>query len=125
MSPGRITRTNLKLYMIAGRNEFDMTDQPRRSAFRWWRLVHFSVRGLIVLVLVVACWMGWIVQSARIQREAVKGIEKAGGVVAYDRHWGMGHRVWNGRPAWLVCLVECLGSDYFCNSVYVGFIVEH
>jgi internalin A len=37
------------------------------------------VRGLILLVLVVGVWLGWIIRSARIQREAVAAIQRAGG----------------------------------------------
>jgi hypothetical protein len=45
--------------------------------------LRFSVRGLIVLVLLVGGWLGWIVRNARIQREAVAAIERAGRHVAY------------------------------------------
>ncbi len=39
-------------------------------ASRPWRsYVRFSLRGLIVLVLVIAAGMGWIVRQARLQRE--------------------------------------------------------
>ncbi len=55
--------------------------RPRR------RFLRFSVRGLIVLVLVIGAWLGWMVRSARIQREAVAAIENAGGEVLYDREW--------------------------------------
>ena len=37
----------------------------------WRRYLRFSLRGLIVLVLVIGVWVGCIVRSARIQREAV------------------------------------------------------
>ena len=79
----------------------------------WRRFLRFSVRGMIVLVLVVGGWLGWIVRSARIQREAVAAIEKAGGEVEY----GSGstktptlktHELW--APKWAV---DALGVDYF------------
>ena len=50
----------------------------------WRRFLRFSVRGLIVLVLVVGAWGGWIVRGARVEREAVTVIEKAGGKVRPD-----------------------------------------
>ena len=53
----------------------------------WRRYLRFSVRGLIVLVLVIGGWLGWIVRSARIQRDAVAAIQNAGGVVMYDWEW--------------------------------------
>ncbi len=53
----------------------------------WRRYLRFSVRSLIVLVLVIGCWLGWLVRSARIQREAVAEIRAAGGEVWYDWEW--------------------------------------
>ena len=44
----------------------------------WRKCLRFSVRGLIVVVLLVGGWFGWEVRSARIQREAVAAITKAG-----------------------------------------------
>jgi hypothetical protein len=46
--------------------------------------LRFSVRGLIVLVLVVGGWLGWTVRSSRIQRDAVAAIRKADRSVSYD-----------------------------------------
>ncbi len=71
----------------------------------WRRLVRFSVRGLSVVVLVIGCWLGWLVRSARIQREAVAAIEKAGGEVHFDWEWKNGTVVPGGKlwePARLV-----------------------
>ena len=48
-----------------------MPDQTKPVARPWRRFLRFSVRGLIVLVLVIGGWFGWVVRSARIQREAV------------------------------------------------------
>jgi hypothetical protein len=48
----------------------------------WQRFLRFSVRGLIVVVLVIGVWLGWLVRSARIQREAVAAIRIAGGNVS-------------------------------------------
>jgi hypothetical protein len=50
----------------------------------WRRYLRFSVRGLIVLVLVIAVVLGWYVRSVRIQRDAVAAIEKAGGLTFYN-----------------------------------------
>ncbi len=52
--------------------------RPRR---RSWRL---SVRGLMVLVLVVGGVLGWKARRASVQRRAVETIKAAGGMVAYD-----------------------------------------
>ena len=71
------------------------------------------MRGLIVLILMVGVWLGWIVRSAHIQRDAVAVITNAGGNVAYDWEWSNGNSVVgsNARaPKWLVNLI---GVDYF------------
>jgi hypothetical protein len=63
----------------------------------WRRYLRFSVRGLIVLVLVIGAGLGWIVRSARMQREAVAAIKNAGGSVSYDWRWSNGNSDFPGR----------------------------
>jgi cytoskeletal protein RodZ len=46
----------------------------------WLRL---SVRGLVVLVLLIGAALGWMVRSARIQRDGALAITAAGGSVDY------------------------------------------
>jgi internalin A len=84
----------------------------------WRRYLRFSVRGLIVLVLVIGLGMGWIVRSARIQREAVAAIRKAHGSVAYDWQLKSGYGAF-GEPPWPRWLVHTLGVDYFGSVVSV------
>jgi len=53
---------------------------------RWLR---FSLRTLIVLMLVLGAGLGWFareVQKARAQREAATAIEKLGGSVDWGYH---------------------------------------
>ena len=61
----------------------------------WRRNLRFSVRGLIVLVLVTGAALGLMVRTdrnARIERAALAAIKDAGGSVSYD---SVGHiRVW-------------------------------
>jgi internalin A len=78
----------------------------------WRRFLRFSVRGMIVLVLVIGGWLGWIVRSARIQREAVTAIKKAGGEVWYDWQWHNG-RKFPGKPWAPEWLIRAIGGDYF------------
>jgi hypothetical protein len=54
-------------------------DNPSRALPRrfWPRL---SIRGLMILVLVLGGGIGWVAQRAKIQRDAVRGISAAGGV---------------------------------------------
>jgi hypothetical protein len=79
------------------------------------RFVRFSLRGLIVAVLVIGGWMGWLVRSARVQRQAVAAIEQAGGHVYYDWERNDGRPIPNGKPLWPKWLVHSLGVDYFGN----------
>jgi hypothetical protein len=70
-----------------------MTDQPQPDS-RWWRrYLRFSVRALIVLVLVVGGGLGWTVRSARDQFAAVKAIEAAGCNVSYQWEWKDGRSI--------------------------------
>jgi hypothetical protein len=50
------------------------------SRRRWLRL---SVRGLIVLVLVIGTELGWVVHGARVERDAVAAIQRQSGSVHY------------------------------------------
>ena len=50
---------------------------------RWWRYAPFGMRGLIVLVLLIAIGLGWLVRRRHIQRDAVAAIREAGGQADY------------------------------------------
>ena len=90
-----------------------MTDQAKPVSRPWRRFLRFSVRGLIVLVLVIGGWLGWLVRSARIQREAVAAIKNAGGTVKYDWEWSNGSMIPAGKPWAPRWLVDLIGVDYF------------
>jgi hypothetical protein len=60
-----------------------MPDQAKAISNPWRRFLRFSMRGLIVMVLVSGLGLGWLVCSARIQREAVAAITAAGGSIEY------------------------------------------
>jgi internalin A len=79
----------------------------------WKRFPRFSVRGLIVLVLVIGAWLGWIVRSARIQRDAVAAIKNAGGNVRYDWERNNCEGIPGGKPCAPPWLVDLIGADYF------------
>jgi internalin A len=78
----------------------------------WRRFLRFSVRGLIVSVLVIGGWLGWVVREARIQRDAVAAIKKAGGDVWYDWQWHNGRKT-PGKPWAPEWLIRAIGVDYF------------
>jgi hypothetical protein len=94
-----------------------MPDQSLPKCSRQWP--RLSVRGLIVLVLVIGAGLGWVVRSARIQREAVAAIEKVGGGVIYDWEWKNGDYIWSGKPWPPKWLMERIGVDYFGQVVVV------
>jgi hypothetical protein len=100
-----------------------MKTVPTETASRpWRRFLRFSVRGLIVLVLVIGVGLGWIVRSAYIQRDAVAAVKKAGGSVSYDREPSDGDNALAGSPWTPRWLVDFVGVDYFGAVTDVAFI---
>jgi hypothetical protein len=96
-----------------------MPDQAKSVARPWRRFLRFSIRGLIVLLLVIGAGLGWLVRSARIQREAVAAVTKAGGRVSYDWEWSNWNAVPGGKPWAPRWLTELIGVDYFGNVTAV------
>ncbi len=94
-------------------------ETPSRHPLR--RYLRLSVRSLLVLVLVAGAWLGWLVRDARVQREAVAAIERAGGKVMYDWQWTDGRYDSNGKPWPPKWLVDRLGVDYFHHVSRVTF----
>jgi hypothetical protein len=83
------------------------------------RYVRFSVRGLIVLVLVIGAWLGWIVNEAHVQRDAVLAIKAAGGRLDYDWEWSNGKSIPRGEPWAPQWLVNLIGVDLFGHVTLV------
>ena len=95
------------------------------------RFLQFSLRALLVFVLLVSLGMSWLgvkLDRARKQREAVKVIVGAGGEVYYDYHYGDSPDstvpdpyAEPSAPEWARAL---LGDHFFfevvCVSVYGG-----
>lgn len=79
----------------------------------WRRFLRFSVRGLIIVVLLIAGWLGWIVHGARIQHEAVAAIIKDRGRIEYDWESHSGCFSAAGTPWAPRWLTEQMGIDYF------------
>jgi len=91
---------------------------------RWRKYLRFSVRGLILLVLITGGWLGWIVRSARIQHDAVRALSRAGASAFYEWEWKDGEQLADGAPPWPKRLVTTLGVDYFGTVVAVMFTSE-
>jgi hypothetical protein len=83
------------------------------------KYLRISVRGLIVSVLLIGGWIGWVARSARIQHDVVLAIEKAGGRAGYDWEWKNVHSVRGGKPWAPHWLVKAFGADYFGEVVVV------
>ena len=80
----------------------------------WRRYLRFSLRGLIVIVLVIGAGLGWVVRNARIQRDAVAAIQRGTtAFVRYDWEWKDGEEITGGAPWGPNWLVDRLGVDYF------------
>ena len=91
---------------------------------RWQRFLRFSVRGLIVLVLVIGAGLGWLARAARVQREAVAAIKNAGGSVAYDWEFDNGRIIRNAKPWAPRWLVNFIGVDYFGHVTAVRLVTS-
>lgn len=96
-----------------------MSDRPARKP--WWRRFRFRLRNLMIAIGILCGILGWIINRARVQRDAVAAIERAGGKVMYDREWSW---KWNrpvptGKPRWPDWLVKRVGIDYLSNVTYV------
>ena len=86
----------------------------------WRRYLRFSVRALIVVVVVIGCCVGWLARGVRIQREAVAAIRKNSGDVWYDWEWRNGRFIRGGKPWAPRWLVDFMGIDYFGHVVWVS-----
>ena len=79
----------------------------------------FSVPRLGLFVLLIGIWLGWIVQRAHVQRDAVAAIRQARGRVAYDWEWKNNSPVANARPQQPAWLVDRIGIDFFGHVIHV------
>ncbi len=79
----------------------------------WRRFLRFSVRGLIVFVLVVGAVLGWQVHRAHVQRDAVQAIRSVGGRVSYSWEWINETSIPGGKPWAPSWLTDLIGVDYF------------
>jgi internalin A len=95
-----------------------MPDNPIRRP--WRRYLRLTVRAYLVLVLLVGAWLGWMIRAARIQRDAVAAIERAGGRLLYSWQWKNGDPIPFGKPIWPRWLVHRLGVDYFGHVALVS-----
>ena len=101
----------------------EAADRPRVAPRGWRTLLRVSVRGLLLLILVIGCGMGWIAQivrDANIQRRAVASIKQVGGWVVYDSEWDEDQHTSSWKPRWPKRLVDLVGIDYLGNVVFIN-----
>ena len=84
------------------------------------RRLRLSVRAFMLLVLILGAGLGWIIQRAKAQREAVEAIRESGGIVRYDRATDT-ESYFDGRPGKPALIKRFLGPEYFDDVTYVGF----
>lgn len=102
-----------------------MADNPANLAQTKIKVRHwfqFSVRTLVVAMIVVGIWLGIVTNRARRQREAVSAISQVGGTVCYDyQKAGKRPNAFDPRklppgPEWLRRLI---GPEIFQDVVMV------
>ena len=100
---------------------FGGDEVPDRMKFntgrRWLRI---SIRGLMALVLIIACALGWIVSRARVQRNAVAAVRKAGGTVLYDFENVRGPGPRPGLRRWQRLVANAIGVDFVSSVTMVS-----
>ena len=96
------------------------TEQPPKPARRWLR---FSLRSMLLLVVVIAIPMGWKVNRARNQRVVVAELQTMHAEIVYDYQivkvkggWDYG----NLPPPGPIWLTDLLGKEYFFDVYSVG-----
>jgi hypothetical protein len=109
--------------------EVTPTSNPSAKARRRPRWLRYSLRTLLVLVLVVSlplAWLGFKMKQAADRAAAVERIRKLGGTVIYDYQ-----RMWDDLGYWRIdytkeragheTLRRWLGNDFFDKVVEVRF----
>jgi len=90
--------------------------------------LQFSLQGFLMLVALLAVWLGVVVHRARVERDAIKAIKDLGGAVIYDcelkyaqsEKYGFSFSIHLDRPppgpAWLRRLI---GDEFFQDAEIV------
>jgi hypothetical protein len=96
-------------------NTQNITQRPKR---RWFR---YSLRTFLLVITALCISLGWKVEAARQQREAVAAVRKFGGEVTYDCEYLYDPFIAKPKPHWLA---EHIGVDFFQNVVAVRIFFE-
>ena len=89
------------------------------------RLLRFSLRTLLLLTAVAACWLGFQVNQAQKRRAAIAAIEQARGIIIYDDMW-VGRNPYKDQPqtryGFAYMCERVLGEDFARNVSVVELI---
>ena len=89
----------------------------------WRRYLRFSMRGMIVLVLVIGGSLGWIVRNAKTQRDAVAAIIKVRGQAFYEINPTDEVFAWKKLLAFRRLVGEYIGIDFVFHVMSVNIDV--
>src|SRR4051794_4738222 len=95
---------------------------PRKPIRRHLRV---SLRVLMLVVLCSGSWIGWQVNKARRQREAVEAVKQYGGWVHYDWELVNGRVAKGTKPHAPVWLRKLLGDEFFQEIAEVNLATDH
>ena len=95
-------------------------EAPVQTTARPRKRFRFTLGVMMALVLAIGGALGWIAYKARVQRQAVAAIRKAGGSVSYDWQYKDGKRFPNGKPRGAKWLRDAIGPDAFDTVTMVG-----
>ncbi len=84
------------------------------------RRLGLSVRALMLVVLVLGGWLGWIAHRARVQREAVAVIRRHHASVWFNQSWHRNPFPPDPQPG-PPLLRRWVGPDYFDTALSVNF----
>ena len=102
---------------------------------RWWERTpaRLSLRASMLVVLALACGLGWLANSARAQREAIRAIEQAGGKAFYGwqlkclatpDYEDLSSNNPGAKPRWPQWFVDWVPPDYYSTVKLVMIIGE-
>jgi hypothetical protein len=97
-------------------------DRTKISVGRRWLRV--SIRALMALVLTIACALGWIVNRAHVQRNAVVAVRKSGGTVLYDFEHRRGPGPRPGLRSWQRLIANAVGVDFVSSVTLIWMPVS-
>jgi hypothetical protein len=88
------------------------------------RRLRFSLRAMMLVIVLLGIWLGWQVNRAREQRQAVAAVQNYGGWVHYDYDFVNG-KLTSGRSPWAPhWLRGLLGDEFFQEVRQVSLVYD-